>query len=238
MLLKKIFEFVFGKRNNGNSRTLSIDPLKILRRYVCLKKDIFFLQIGSNDGVSNDPIHVYVKKNKWKGIAVEPVKSNFEKLKKTYKDYPEVVVVNAAVTSQNGKALIYKIDERFLDQLPSWCTQLASFNKIVIESHKNILPGIDKKITEEVVATININDYLREINVSKVDLIHIDTEGYDFEILKLIDIDKLDPDLILYEHKHLAPSTASDANKLLEQYGLSVFIGQYDTIAIKDDFLT
>ena len=38
-----------------------------------------FVQIGSNDGIKNDPLHRYIKKNNWKGILVEPDKANFIK---------------------------------------------------------------------------------------------------------------------------------------------------------------
>ncbi len=36
-------------------------------------KDLHFIQIGANDGVTNDPIHDLVKSYHWKGVLVEPL---------------------------------------------------------------------------------------------------------------------------------------------------------------------
>ncbi|MBK7697246.1 MAG: FkbM family methyltransferase [Saprospiraceae bacterium] len=39
-----------------------------------------------------------------------------------------------------------------------------------------------------------------------IDLLHIDTEGYDWEILKQLRLAKYFPRPIIFEHKHLSPS--------------------------------
>lgn len=43
-----------------------------------------FVHIGANDGKTGDPIWKYVKRDKWRGVFVEPISSMFEKLKKNY----------------------------------------------------------------------------------------------------------------------------------------------------------
>lgn len=48
-------------------------------------KSVTFLQIGSNDGRTRDPIFDLISKNiKWRGIFVDPVPYLFDRLKKNY----------------------------------------------------------------------------------------------------------------------------------------------------------
>ncbi|MGA7937607.1 MAG: FkbM family methyltransferase [Kovacikia sp.] len=72
---------------------------------------------------------------------------------------------------------------------------------------------------------------IEENNVSKLDLLHIDTEGYDYEIIKLIDFQKIKPSIILYESKHLNESDKSACLQLLrEQSYITIELGG-DTLA-------
>ena len=54
----------------------------IVTNYTSKKDDFFFIQIGSNDGKYDNPIHEYVIKFKWSGILVEPNINCFNKLVK------------------------------------------------------------------------------------------------------------------------------------------------------------
>jgi len=52
--------------------------------------------------------------------------------------------------------------------------------------------------------------------VTKIDLIMMDTEGYDYEIIKQIDFSRIRPKVIIYEHKHLSRSDRLTCEKLLK----------------------
>ena len=53
---------------------------------------------------------------------------------------------------------------------------------------------------------MTFEDIRKKYNIKKIDFILIDTEGYDFEIIKLIDFNKSKPNIIIFEHKHLSAS--------------------------------
>ena len=53
-------------------------------------------------------------------------------------------------------------------------------------------------------------------------MIVIDTEGYDLEILRQLDLIRFKPDLIVYEHKHLNELERTIAADLLIANGYSV----------------
>ena len=61
---------------------------------ISFNKDIEIIQVGSNDGVNDDFLNDYIKKNNLKSILVEPIKENFNKLKKNYENFEKVKFLN------------------------------------------------------------------------------------------------------------------------------------------------
>ena len=76
-------------------------------------KKFRFVQVGANDGKTNDPLYHYVKKYNLKGILVEPQKDVFEELKKTYEGVPGLIFENAAIYTEDGKTFIYSIKPKY-----------------------------------------------------------------------------------------------------------------------------
>jgi len=79
-------------------------------------------------------------------------------------------------------------------------------------------------------------DTLRNIlavhDVVRVDLLHIDTEGYDYRVLRQFDFDSFRPRVVLYEHMHLPKTERKNATNLLEGYGYRICRGLCDTLAV------
>jgi hypothetical protein len=51
--------------------------------------EIIFLQIGSNDGVSGDPLNFFINNYNWHGVLVEPIPFLFDQLQRNYKRQKE-----------------------------------------------------------------------------------------------------------------------------------------------------
>lgn len=207
-------------------------------------EDLFFIQIGGNDGVGRDPIHKAVKKYRWRGIILEPQKMVFEeRLKKNYQDLPEIILENKAVDHQSGVKSLFEIS--FSDA--RWATGLATFDKATLVKHiengyvirhakddgLEIPDSIDKMIKEESVRTTSINDLLDTHNVERVDFFHIDTEGFDYEILKMIDFERTNPKYVYFEHQHLSINEFKEAVNMLESKGFDFVTDKTDTFAFK-----
>src|SRR5215468_3547665 len=152
-------------------------------------RDVFFLQVGANDGLMDDPIHFLVRKYGWCGVLLEPDPQLFERLKENYSGVDGPILVNAALSPINGKTTFYRI--RMDEKMPNWCALLGSFRREVILSNKNDVPEIE-------------------------------TQGYDLEILRQLDLIRFRPDLIVYEHKHLNERERTIAADLLIAKGYSV----------------
>lgn len=230
--IKSIINFLANYSKFGWRPYYVSDLSKVVTNYAEKKDEVFFLQIGSNDGVANDPIAEHIKLKDWKGLLVEPIKYLFKKLQKTHEGNIKLTLVNAAIAPVNGTSIIYKIDEQYLNELPSWCNQLASFRKEVIESHEKQVPGISNKISEECVNTYNIDTLIEKYQIGNINLIHIDTEGYDYQILKLINFNKTKPDIVLYENKHLSLEEYKSSVELLKVNNYKCISDGYDTLAI------
>src|SRR5262249_56046547 len=59
----------------------------------------FFVNIGANDGVSNDPIYPFLREYGWSGIVVEPLAPMLEELRRNYHDIPGIVFEQAAIAA-------------------------------------------------------------------------------------------------------------------------------------------
>jgi hypothetical protein len=80
-------------------------------------RDVFFLQVGANDGLMDDPIHFLVRKYGWCGVLLEPDPQLFKHLKENYSGVDGPILVNAALSPINGKTTFYRI--RMDEQMPS-----------------------------------------------------------------------------------------------------------------------
>lgn len=179
-----------------------MDIEQLLNKYIeNTNEKISFIQIGANDGTKKDHITELIKKHHWHGILVEPVPHLFEKLKATYADY-DVHLENAAITSQNGFQPIYRIQGND-STLPDWHDGLASLDKKVILSHVDSIPEIESLIIDETIKTLTFTALLNKYEINEINILHIDTEGHDYEILKTIDFETIRPDIIIYEFHHL-----------------------------------
>jgi FkbM family methyltransferase len=199
------------------------------------KSSVFFIQIGSNDGVEGDPIHNLITKNaKWAGIFVEPVGSVFQRLKQNYRNAERFTFENVAIAKETGVAQFYYVSEqaraKFGDTLPPWYDQLGSFDRNHIL--KYLGSKLDPYIVEEKINCVPLQEMLDRNGVTKIDLLHVDTEGSDYDVLSQVNFDKYKPLVVLYEHLHLSIDERTKAKSMLEASGYEVVEYGGDTLAI------
>lgn len=166
-------------------------------------EDFFFVQIGSNDGMMNDPLYEYIKKYNWSGIMVEPVPYLYDRLVENYKDRDNLIFKNVAVAETEDVMKFYylKDDEYDKKNMSDGWHGLGSFKKDVIYKFRGKLKHFDTAITTMDVQTITFDSLVSENK--NIDLLHIDTEGYDFEIIKSIDLQEYNISVILFENQHI-----------------------------------
>jgi len=210
---------------------LSFDLEFVIAHLLLRKKEIFFIQIGANDGVSNDPLYKFVTDYGWTGILVEPLPEVFEVLKENYKDRWNLKLLNAAISDRDGVRTLYTV--RIDDNTFKKAHQLSSFRREVVSRQTQWVPDIAERIEETQVKCISLDTLLREANGKEIDIFQIDTEGYDFAILKMIDFSRLRPSIICYEHCHMSKSEQQSAAELLVEHGFRLTRDNLDTIAYR-----
>jgi FkbM family methyltransferase len=195
---------------------------------------VFFVQIGSNDAANLDPLRPFLHDEKWHGIMVEPVGYVFERLKANYGHSGRFKLENLAIADSNSRRDFYYI-EKTSDPLPSWYDQLGSFSKDYVLSAASVIPDVAERLRSTQVECVTFDELCRRNEVGNIDLIHIDTEGFDLEILKLIDFNRFRPGLVIYEHKLLSETDAREAESILIRSGYRTCALASDTVAIPQD---
>lgn len=194
-----------------------------------------FIQVGANDGSMADPLRRQILKRKWSGIMIEPVPDIFSRLVANYRFRKKIILENVAIAAEPGERDFYSlrpVQDLRAAGLPAWYTGLGSFYKDIILSHKHLIPDIESRILTRKVPTTTFEVLCEKHGIRSVNLIQIDTEGYDYEVVKLIDFKKLRPQLLAYEHFHLSPEDRGACEALLHSYGYVTSAQWLDTLAL------
>lgn len=198
------------------------------------KPNVVFVQVGSNDGLQGDPLHdLIVSRNSWRGIFIEPIDFLFQRLRKNYGNAARFVFENVAIGTEKGSKKFYYVSERARSELdlPYWHDQLGSFDKAHIT--RALGAQINPYIVEEDVECLPLQEVLDRNRVDAIDLIHIDTEGFDYKVLSQVDLKRYKPSVILFEHHLLPDDEFAKARKLLRGSGYRLLQYGNDMLAIK-----
>jgi FkbM family methyltransferase len=191
---------------------------------------VIFVQVGSNDGITSDPLREFIVRGDFRGVLVEPVPYLFERLRQTYREVPGISLENVAVAVESGERDFYYLRPSDNPSLPLWYDKLGSFNREVILRNLDVIPSIPELLVSIRVPCRTLQQICERQSIARPDLIHIDAEGYDFEIIKSIDFSRIGPIVLLYEHKHLGITGRLECRAYLSEQG-------YDTLEVGDDTL-
>ena len=189
-----------------------------LEKIIMKKGEIFFIQIGACDGIIADPIYSFMMSHNCSGILVEPIAYLFERLKKNYAGKTGLVFENAAISDKDEIRDFYCVSTSFKE---------TGFRKAYWEGLGSLvrrpdLPGIEKYIRIEKVKCLSYASLIKKHNVKELDLLVIDTEGYEYEILKQVPLVGIKPKVIFYEYKCLEAKVQESCRHLLEKEGYAV----------------
>lgn len=211
------------------------EEYELLAEYKKIKKEIFIMQIGANDGISNDPVREFlVSANGWHGYLIEPIPYLFDKLKNNYKGNKRVQFFQCAISDKTGGTVIYSIKKSELYQLPFYSDQIASFDKSHLIKHFPDLSNLDNLIEEITVDTYTINDFIVKNKIERIDVLVIDVEGYEKQLLETFPYCQFKPEIIIFETLHMNESDRSIVFSVLKKQGFLLYTSVFDTIAISN----
>jgi len=215
---KLIEKDVFKNERLISSKTyLKID--RLLDTLFQKKNIVNLIQIGANDGERFDILNSYIKKYKTKSLLVEPIKENYEKLKKNYKDCPFVFFDNSAISVNDEISYLYKVAPKYIKNYSNHIPGITSFEKKHLLKH-----GVkNRHIVCENVSSINIKDLISKYKIQSFDLLYVDAEGYDGKIVIDFLNSILIKPIIILEFIHINNKTFIKLIKILEEKKYTFF---------------
>jgi FkbM family methyltransferase len=170
-------------------------------------------------------------------VLIEPQRHAYQELCKNYHTHPQLILKNVAIADKPGERTLYSFDPEDPD-LPTWLGQMASFNRRFLEKFLPSLPphrraDFNALIVEHTVPCITVAQAVEELGVEGVELVQIDAEGYDWEIVRTIDLSGPMPYVVRYESRHLSEDDTAACLAHLSSHGFKIIPDGHDTIAYR-----
>jgi FkbM family methyltransferase len=175
------------------------------------RENFFFVQVGANDGITDDPIRRYLTRYHWRGILIEPLPDVFARLVQNYRHEPQLIFENAALADADGTAQFFIADDAGEKNL----TVFSSLRRDAVEralSWRRDMHTARERIRPIEVKTRSVKSLLDQHRISRIDLLQSDAQGYDCKVVRQFLDCGLRPQIIHFEHIH------ADRNALHECY--------------------
>lgn len=190
------------------------------------KEKGFFLDIGANEGVQISNTYFLEKYRNWKGICVEPLPLEFQKLSENRTS----INLNVCVADFDGETEFTYVE--------GYANMLSGISDMYHEIHKDRILGevnhYGGKIHNITVPVRTLQSILDEYNVTEVDFCSIDTEGSEFSIVKSIDFDKTLIKVFIIENNY----KETKIEEFLKNKGYVLFTKlEWDDVFIKKEFI-
>lgn len=205
------------------------------------KDNFYFVQIGANDGKSGDFLNKYITKYNLQGTLVEPQPDVFSRLKNNYSNQKGLSFVNAAIGDGAEDMTFYTVkkdlhtEENYFDVTAISSFDRETFRKTVMKRVPDrieyISDDIEDYVEEIQIKTVSLPELIKENDINHIDYLNIDCEGYDHQIIKMIDFDVIKPQIINFESKWLDDVDRQSVESLLERNGYTIFRHGNDTCA-------
>jgi FkbM family methyltransferase len=183
---------------------------KVLNKIFKGKENGVFVDIGAHDGVTFSNSLFFEESKNWRGICVEPIPEVFQKLDEARK----CIKVNGVISDKEGSETFLRVHGEVVD------TEMLS--GILSDYDQRHLDRIDRELKEYggekeeiTVACYNINTLLEENGLNQVDFFTIDTEGNELKILKTINFEAFDIDVLIVENNY----ESSENKEFMESKG-------------------
>ena len=152
----------------------------------------YFIDIGAYDGIKFSNSFYFEKKYQWQGVAVEPNKDVFYRLKQNR----NCNLINGVISDIDGQVDYMRVEGEG--------EMLSGIVNNFAEKHIN---RIDKSVENfggnKVVETVNsysIKTVIKKYKIDHISILSIDTEGSELQILKTFPFDVIKPKVILVEN--------------------------------------
>jgi FkbM family methyltransferase len=190
----------------------------LLTKVSAERPDFLFVQVGANNGLTDDPIRHLVIKHHWRGVLVEPQPQVFQHLLKNYELEKQLAFENAAIADKDGTAQLFVADPQ--DETAD-LTVFASLKKEALIRGLNNpkAVGVQVLVQEVEVPALSVKTLLAKHRITKIDLLLTDVRGYDCEVVEQVLACGVKPTIIHFEHCHTARPALDELYRKLVEHG-------------------
>ena len=219
-------------------------PIDMYSVFVGIKssseKKILTVQVGANDGKTNDPIFAGAKEFSDKLILIEPQVQLHERLRENYSDFKGQIEIHGVVISPNNKEQdLYTIKEKFHNHYfkkagsnPSGIASLDRQHLIkMLKKHGFNGHTSNQMIERRSVKCTTLKKILSSYNNDYFIVLQVDCEGADWLVLKTLE--SIIPNVINFEKKHLSKDHYDEIFNWLNETGYQHIDYGGDCLAIR-----
>lgn len=205
--------------------------------------------IGANDGKTNDPLYDYMVKNssQTQVLLIEPQEALIPYLKENYAFHSDAHIVKYAI-GDTGYLTLYAVKPEYWSQLNvpyaedrNWPIYRAPTG-ITSSNSQHVTAWLEKHLEID-----QVSDAIVQINVpcktlyklmqecgfgQTLDVLQIDTEGFDDYVIYQCDLKIIKPKIIHFENAHLSKNRKKDLYDYLRINNYQVFEIEGDSLAL------
>lgn len=137
-------------------------------------------------------------------LLVEPVPHNISAINENLKEFKNIHLEPVAVASVRETKDFFFVKATSINKLKKhWASGIGSFNKNHLLNHRTKRFLIEEDDIDKIlIKTVKFEDLIEKYSITEIDKILIDIEGYEYEILRDMDLKKVRINSILFEYKH------------------------------------
>tara|TARA_B100001559_G_C16318132_1_gene537498 strand:+ start:63 stop:812 length:750 start_codon:yes stop_codon:yes gene_type:complete len=239
-LLRKIanlFGFKLVEKNYiKNVAEIEIHAVKVEKFVDKIIKNNGFkkiIQIGSNDGITDDYVKKIIETHNLESLLIEPSPEPFKRLKENYKEMRDVTLINKALDAKNSNKNFYIVNQKFEEYYHENISVLSSFDK-----NHLIKWGVKSKHIKSInVECINWLKLFESFSFQNVQIVCIDAEGYDHILVQdLLNTTKVRP-VIVFEWVNIPNEELKRTFNLLKENKYEFLKFQKDLISFKSNII-
>lgn len=216
-------------------------PLTKIAKLIGLQNDLEIVQVGANDGKTDDPVFSLVHNHATRALLIEPQPWLISELRANYDKYNgQLYIENCAITSCPGHLDLYILQRKYWAQYihnvgrhPS-----AIFSPDIGQLLSRIAPRLkmsDSQAREAIekisVPAFSLEYVMKKHNFTNADIVQIDCEGWDFEVIK--SLGNIKPPVINFESFNLSQDTWNKFRAWASANSYGYIRGPQDTLALR-----
>ena len=196
--MSRFSQWIRRLQNAGKKKSYGLDELDWkLEKHLDFNHG-FFIEAGANNGIKQSNTLYFEKYRQWRGLLIEPVPELATQCKK---NRPRCIIENAALVPCGFSEK--KIEMRYCDLM----SQVKGAMKSTADEIEHINRGckVQNIETRSVFAPARtLGAIIEEHNISHIDLLSLDVEGYELQALQGLDLTRHKPEFILVEARFRA----------------------------------